>query len=290
MINYDKKTLTVLRAVLLAVGAAVGYLAIWQYFSYYPDVVRAEFQIVIAVVCSALCALFLALSAKAFYRLGMSVKQGVLSVGNSLGMRGVFATVLGFLAAGAFVVGFDVMIRRYLDIWAVRLITDILLYIVCAVVCCYAFTAWLKSSDKKQKSRADVGYLMSAQCFGDERVITALSSLINVKVSGGAYQALCLMGDEGALRLLNALVKQGSADVIPTDKQFSDIDDYYEYERKLAESKRLRLITADGDWSLNVFIPPTAEMKAPVDNADTEKEVCKDGEEEVVNGQIIIDK
>lgn len=289
MINYDKKTLTALRAVLLAVGAAVGYLAIWQYFAYYPDVVRREYQIVITVVCSALCALFLALSAKAFYRLGMSIRQGLLSVGNSMGLRGVIATVLGFSAAGAFVVGFDVMLRRYLDIWAVRLLTDILVYIVCTAVCCYAFTAWLKANDKQEKSKAAVGYLVSARCFCDERVITAFSSLINVKVSGGAYQALCLAADEEGLKLLNELIKLGSADVIPTDKQFADVNEYYEYERKLAESKRLKLVAADGDLSLGVFTPPTADMKAFA-AAEGEQQGAKAGEEQPVNGQIIIDK
>ena len=99
--HYDRKKLIILRAALIAIGAALGGTALWQYFVYYPDVIKREFRIVITVVSSAVLALILGLSAKPFYRLGASVADGVRALLSKLGAKGVAAVVLGLIAAGA---------------------------------------------------------------------------------------------------------------------------------------------------------------------------------------------
>ena len=270
-INYDKIKLIILRAALVLVGAGIGFLALWQYFIVYPDVIRREFQIVISVVSSALIALIFGLSAKAVYRLICSIGAATVRLKDSVGARGIVAAVLGLIAAGVPVVVFDVVIRRFVDIWAVRLLTDVLMYILSAVGCCAGFTKWLNitgaekadGAEKPLKPLPAVGYLLSAECFTDERVITAVNTLINVKVCDGAYKALCLYNEGGsdAARLMDALIKCGKVSVTP-GKAFDSAEGYELMERQLASNKRLKHISLKGeDLSLSAFAPPTQEMK-----------------------------
>lgn len=274
--NYDKIKLIILRAALVLIGASMGFLALWQYFIFYPNVVRREFQIVISVVSSALIALIFGLSAKAVYRLIGSIVAATLRLKESVGARGIVAAVLGLVAAGVPVMVFDVIIRRYVDIWAVRLLTDILMYILSAAGCCVGFTKWLNmgGSDKAEKAKnadgaekeyrpfSPVGYLLAAECFADERVITAVNTLINVKVCDGAYKALCLYHEGGsdAARLMDALIKDGKLSVI-SGKDFDSAEGYDQMEKQLAYGKRLRRIARTGDMSLALFAKPTAQMK-----------------------------
>ncbi|MCH5154206.1 MAG: hypothetical protein J1F71_03235 [Clostridiales bacterium] len=289
--NYDKIKLIILRAALVLVGAGMGFLALWQYFTFYPNVVRHEFQIVISVVSSALIALIFGLSAKAVYRLICSIADATLRLKERVGARGIVAAVLGLVAAGVPVMVFDVIIRRYVDIWAVRLLTDILMYILSAAGCCVGFTKWLNmgGADKAEKAKnadnADgaektyrplpaVGYLLSAECFADERVITAVNTLINVKVCDGAYKALCLYHEGGsdAARLMDALIKSGKLSVI-AGKDFDGAEGYELMEKQLANNKRLRLISRSGEMSLSAFTQPTAEMKNALSHANERERV-----------------
>lgn len=300
--DYDKKKLIILRFALILIGAGMGYLALWQYFLYYPNIVRREFQIVIAVVSSAFIALMLGLSAKAFYRLFSSVGEALRDFGGNVGARGIIAVALGFLAAGVLVVVFDVMIKRVMDIWAVRLLADVLAFIVCAAGCCYGFTKWLNAPKTENAPPQPVGYLITAECFTDERVISAVNSLINVKVCDGAFKALCLYGDERGIRaakLMDDLIKSGKLGVVRTVKPFDDAAGYAEVEKNVAFSKRLRLVQADvvsdSALALDLFAPPSAELKNAVvrHREKTENDGNETGNSsarEVVNGQIIIDK
>lgn len=305
--KYDKVKLIILRAVLVVIGAGMGFLALWQYFLYYPDIVKREYQIVITVVSTALIALIFGLSAKAVYRLIQSVVIAVRGLGDRLGKRGIIAVVLGFVVAVGLIVGFDVLIRLVVDIWAVRLLADIIAYILCAAAACVCFTKLLNipRSDKSQKAdAAPIGYLIAAECFTDERVLTAVHTLINVKVCDGAYKALCLCsGDNGAdgARLLDALVKQGLITVVNTDKSFTDGEAYTEIEKRLAAAKRLKrvsLAAADKELALGVFAMPSEDIRQavlgsteaqPQAEADDKKTLTVEPDD-VINGQIIIDK
>ena len=294
--HYDRKKLIILRAVLILIGGAVGGTALWQYFEYYPDVVRREFQIVITVVSSAVVALILGLSAKPFYRLGASVGDGVYSVMLRLGAKGVAAGILGLIAAGAFVFVLDVIIRHYVDIWAVRLLSDVLAYIVVAVACCYGFTKWLSTADRVSVKTPppDVGYLLSYECFSDERVLTAVSALNNVKVCDGAYKALCLFdGGADAVKRLDALARAGEVRFVKTGKDFSTAAECVREEKRVAQSKRLKYVSLDGNddgssVGLNVFSAPSPELASRF-SADEQNAVPDGANECAKNADMVAD-
>ena len=151
--NYDKIKLIILRAALILLGAGIGYLALWQYFLFYPDVVGREYQIVITVVSSALITLLFWLSAKPVYRLIVSIAVAVRSLKDGVGTRGIVAVLLGLIAAAVIVVVFDVIIRMFVDIWAVRLLTDVLMYILAAALFCMGFTKWLSAERAENRKR-----------------------------------------------------------------------------------------------------------------------------------------
>ena len=305
--SYDKIKLIILRAALVLIGASTGFLAVWQYFTFYPQVVKREYQIVITVVSSALVALIFGLSAKAVYRLAESVVNAVKGLKDRMGARGIIAVALGFAAAVALVVAFDFVIRIFLDIWAVRLLADVLVYILSATGCSVGFTKWLTAPKTEKSEKADapaVGYLLAAECFKDERVLTAVHTLINVKVTGGAYKALCLYGGEGgtdAARLMDALIGSGAVTVINTNKTFDSASDYEQLEKQIAKSKRLKRVSpaaAEKELSLELFAPPTAEMKQAIAaqkqdgllRASDKQNSAQSEQSDDVNGQIIIDK
>lgn len=261
--KYDKRKLIILRAVLIIIGGAVGYLAVWQYFEFFPDVVKREYMIVITVVTSFLAATLLGLSAKPFYRLGASIAASVGAVNDRVGIRGIVATALALIASGAVVTVFDVIIRNAQNIWAVRLLLDVLVYIVCASLCCYIFTKWLNTPETEETEKAlpRVGYLLTAECFTDVRVNVAARTLINVKVCDGAYKALCLFESadnaQRAIKTLDELISCGAAEPIRSGNEFSDRVEYAELERSVAAAKRLILVsvkpTESSDLSLDVF-------------------------------------
>ncbi len=266
---YDKKKLIILRAALIAVGGAIGGLALWQYFVYYPDVVSREYRIVITVVSCAFTALLFGLSAKAFYRLGASIAGCVLSVNSKIGARGMIAVILSFIASGAVVMVFDIAIRTVWNIWAVRLLIDVLVYIVCCALFCYESTKWLNAPADGEDKTVEVkhgGYLLSADCFRDVRVYTAADALINVKVYDGAYKALALWDESGlAVKRLDELVLAGKVTVLRSNKTFSDKAGYDEIERSISAGKRLKFISADvsadGDMNIAMFAPPPESVQ-----------------------------
>lgn len=304
--NYDKIRLVILRAVLVIIGGVMGFLALWQYFMFYPDIVRREYQIVITVVSTALVALIFGLSAKAVYRLVSSVVTAARGLKENVGVRGIIAVLLGFAAAGVLVTVFDVIIRRVVDIWAVRLLADVLAYIFSAALCCVGFAKWLNApkTDTEKVGAPAVGYLIAAECFTDERVITAVHTLINVKVCDGAYKALCLYGGEkGAdgAKLMDALIKKGVLSVVPTKKAFDDEAAYTAIERQLAACKRLKpvvLTATENELGLSVFAQPTEQIKqfvilpppAPTQAEIPEEKTSDIPPDDIINGQIIIDK
>lgn len=306
--SYDKVKLIILRAVLILIGAGLGFLALWQYFLFYPSVVKREYQIVITVVTAALVALMFGLSAKAVYRLISSVATAVGGLKERVGARGIIAVALGFAVAGGIVVGFDFLIKLAVNIWAVRLLADILAFILCAAGLCVGFTKWMTSPKGEKPQKADapaVGYLMAAECFTDERVLTAVHTLINVKVIDGAYKALCLYGgDKGAdgARVMDKLIKSDAISVINTGKPFDDGKAYEQLEKQVAASKRLKRISLDGEekeLALGLFSAPSADIvdaftalhdDTAAECDDTQKTLSVGAPSDDVNGQIIIDK
>lgn len=299
--QYDKKKLMILRAVLIAIGAGVGTTAVWQYFVYFPDIVRNEFEPVIIVVSGAMLAAILALSAKPFYRLGAGIAQSVSGAVSHLGVKGVVAVLLGLIAAGIVAYVVDVVVRSYQDIWAVRLLADALAYLVFAALCCYGFVKWLMTEydDETQPQAVKRGYLLAAGCLTDERAVTAAYVLNGIKVSDGAYKALCLFdGDAAAVKRLDALVNCGAAELIRCKTPFGERDEYTELERSLADKKRLRLIVPTGErvppdgLSLELFSPPDAELMRKLETRDdAEPENISDSPDaDAVSGRIIIDK
>ena len=298
--QYDKKKLIILRAALIAIGAGVGAAAVWQYFVYFPDVVRDEFEPVIIVVSGAMLAVILALSAKPFYRLGAGIAQSVIGVVSRLGIKGVIAVALGIVAAGMFVFIVDVIVGTYQDIWAVRLLVDVLAYVVFAAVCCYGFTKWLTAEpDDVEPQTVKRGYLLAAGCFADERAVSAAYALSGVKVCDGAYRALCLFdGDATAVKRLDALIESGAAEPIACKTPFGARDEYEKLEIELADKKRLRYIAPSGSeapsdgLSLDLFAPPSAELmrRFEIKTAAESENISDSTVADDISGRIIIDK
>lgn len=299
--NYDKRKLIILRAVLLLLGAGVGALASWQYFEFFPDVVRREYRIMIIVVSSAVVAGLLWLSSKPLYRLGASIAESVGGAAAALGVRGIMGAALGFVAAGACAYVFDVIIRTHWDIWAVRLLTDTLVYILCAVLFCYSFTRWLVQNDAEHTPLPPRnGYLLKAECFNDDRVLTVAAALPNVKVCDGAFKALCLNNaDSRAVERLSLLVNSDAVGVIKCGGSFSTPEEFDELENRYAESKRLRAVCVRpcgaSAVELELFALPTESVKARFAGkaekvAAVEQKVCEQGSDDDISGQIIIDK
>lgn len=269
--EYDKVKLIILRAALIVIGAGVGATAVWQYFTYYPELVRGEIQVVIIVVSAAVLALILALSAKPFYRCGASIAAWFRGATAKLGGMGVAAIAIGLVAAGIAVLLVDVIMAKYAGIWAVRLLADVLVYIVFAALCCYGFTRWLAVPEEGVED-IDVkrGYMLAAECLTDERALTAVDTLIGVKVSDGAYKALCLFGgDADAIRRLDALVSCGAVELIKCKVQFGERDEYREYERQTAAKKRLKYVAPTDvlcDVTLSAFALPSDAVKEKYGN------------------------
>ena len=306
--SYDKVKLIILRAALILIGAGLGFLALWQYFLFYPNVVGREYQIVITVVSAALIALTFGLSAKAVYSLIASIASAVGGIKDRMGPRGIVAVLLGFFVAAGLVVGFDFLIKLAVDIWAVRLLADVLAFILFAAALCVGLTKWMTAPKGAKRQKADapaVGYLVAAECFSDERVLTAVHTLINVKVIDGAYKALCLYGGEDGYRgarVMDTLVKSGAISVINTDKPFDDGKAYEQLEKQIAASKRLKRISLKGDEkepTLDLFSAPSADIvnaftalreDRTAEREDDTETLSVGGASDDVNGQIIIDK
>ena len=265
--EYDKKKLIILRAVLIVIGGAVGATAVWQYFVYFPDVMRSEFKAVFTVVSGVVLAAILGLSAKPFYRLGSDIAESVGGVAARLGGTGVAAVVLGLVAAVVAVLLVDAVMATYGKIWAVRILADMLVYIIFAALCCHAFTRWLSAPDDTEEGdELKRGYLLAAECLSDERVLSAAEVLVNVKVGECAYKALCLAGDADGVRRLDRLVALGAAEQVRCKKQFSTKEECVEWEKATAAKKHLKYVTpadiADGDVTLALFASPTDDIRA----------------------------
>ncbi len=308
--KYDKKKLIILRAVLIAVGAAVGGTAVWQYFVYYPDVMKRELQIVIIVVSAVVLATILGLSAKPFYRLGASIGAQFESLVSSLGARGVVAVVSGFVAACMIGFLFDVIIRDYLQLIAVRVLADVLVVIVFAAICCFGFTKWIAAGEETEEPIFEhngkiVGYLLGASCFSDDRVFTAVKVLYNVKASEATFRALWQKGDADALERFRLLTMSGAVDTVKCAKEFITAEEYAAVEADIAAEKRLIPIgLGDGIYNalagavdLAAFVPPSgdfiSEYKAAVADKSGQKTAedgCDESSDGATGGAIIIDK
>ncbi len=312
---YDKKKLTILRAVLIAVGAAVGGTAVWQYFVVYPDVLRREAQIGVIIVSAAALAALLGLSAKPFYRLGASIGGVFKNMFARLGAAGIIATASGLIAAGLLCYVFDVIIRDSIGVIAVRVLADILVFSLLAALGIFGFTKWISASVDEDAPPPTRGYMLTASCFFDDRVFVAAQVFDRVRVSEGAFRALWKSG-EGvnlmALERFKAVAESGAVHTVKCDKDFSSVAEYLEYERELCSELRLKSVALAldgfefplGATSLEIFAPdPDARKKFfesfanGVQNADEAE--CdgatgiKSGEpaqEDDANGQIIIDK
>lgn len=279
---YDRKKLTVLRAVLIAVGGALGGTALWQYFVYYPDVMRREIQIVVIVVSAIAAAALFGVSAKAFYRFGASIAALYAARFAALGVRGGVAVGAGLFTAGMLAYLFDVALGDYLGILPVRVLADILVALGVAALCCYGFSKWLTAEEGESEKAANAamprGYLLTASCFFDDRVYVAAESLLNVKVSENAAKALwksCEKVDAAALERLRAVTADGRVEVIKSNAEFESAEEYCRVEGELAARKRLKVIEADSQcfakisdaMQLAVFAPPKGESAETADGA-----------------------
>ncbi len=301
--GYDRKTLVILRAALIAIGAAVGGTALWQYFVYYPNVLSKEFQIVIIVVSAAVAAALLGLSAKPFYRLGSSLREKYRQIFSGLGARGIIAVSLGCIAAIALTVAINIGLMRIVEILAVRILADILICIAFAFLLCYVFSRLLSPKKTEEKIKApERGYLITAPCFYDDRVYSAVDFLSGVCVSDSSAKALFMIGEPSAEAIdrYRKIMASGKVKIIRDDAAFETAESYMRAECSLADEKRLKIISFDiegyprSENSLAVFAMPSAEVVAGFNGANEEK---KDGEAQVeslsddgTRGQIIIDK
>ncbi len=311
---YDKKTLTILRAVLIVIGAATGGTAVWQYFVYYPDVMRREFSIVVIVVSAVVLGAVFGLAAKSVYRLAEAIKGQFGNLKAELGYKGVIAAVCGFVAAVLVGLLFDFIISRAVEIIAVRVLSDAIIVALFAALCCYAFIRWIASDDTEPVETSDkkVGYLLTASCFEDDRVYAAAEFLCCVKVTSATFKALWKFADGAALDRLKTVTESGAADVIRLAADFDTAEQYIKGEAEIAAAKRLKPIAAksekfgavEGGAALEVFaaddgaknrlalIVEKNKAAAAIENAD-KSETKNDGDKgggDSLNGEIIIDK
>lgn len=288
---YDRKKLIVLRAALIAIGGIVGGIAVWQYFAFYPDVMRRELQTVVIVVSAAATALLLGLSAKPFYRLGEGIGAQFSGIASKLGVKGVTAVVAGLFAAGAGAFLFDVIIRDVIELLAVRFLSDVLVFAVFAALCCYGFTEWIAVSDgEPERQSRYVGYLLTASCFFDERVFAAAEVLQNVKVCDDALSALWKFGDDPkALERLKILdCSDAVGHVRRGGREFESARDYALYETKTAAIKRLRPVVCDrgafpiavGAVDLYAFSEPQKTLRDKFSSGKNREPImpCADGQ------------
>ena len=272
--KYDGKRLIILRAALIAIGAVIGGVCVWQYFVAYPDIMRKEFRIVIIVVSAAVIAAILGLSAKPMYRLIASVIAVFGRISGSLGGKGIAAATAGFVAAGIVGYLFDMSVRYAISVIAVRVLADVLVSLLCVLALCYAFMRWLGAEAEDRTAVESVpfsGYLFTASCFSDDRVFVAADVLNNVKVSDSVFKALCVLGsDAAAADRLKVLLESGRIERIRNSAKFDTASQYAESEARLAISKRLRPVyfggesVADGAVRLETFAACARNAEAPV--------------------------
>lgn len=247
---YDKKKLIILRAALIVIGGVLGGTAMWQYFEYYPDVMRREFAVGVIVVSSAVLAAILGLSAKPFYRLFSSVASTFKGLVKDLGAKGVTAVVAGAVTAGMLGFLFDFLVRDVIEIIAVRVLADIILTFVLAALIGYGFVKWLAADDEDDSAaRCEShkrGYLLTASCFFDDRVFTAAHVLINAKVTETAFRALWKYGGGEALERLRIVVESGAAQIIKGESQFADPTEYTRAETDTASARKLVAVAIAG--------------------------------------------
>lgn len=247
---YDKKKLIILRIILVAVGGIIAGTALWQFFVYYPNAMRREFKISVAVVSAVVLAAIFGLSSKPVYRVGARLSGEIVKIGDGLGAKGTVAVVAGLLTAGMVGYLFDVIIREALTVWATRILSDVLVAMIFAALCCWAFTKWIAAPDEFEAARKPmpcVGYLLSASCFFDERVFAAADLLCNVKVSDSVLKALWKFdcGAE-ALERLKILMDSGAVGEIRCGEDFDTVEDYARAEAALASARRLKIVELDG--------------------------------------------
>lgn len=291
---YDRKKLIILRAALIAIGGAVGGTALWQYFVFYPNIMRRELQIVVIVGSAIAFAAVLGLSAKAVYRLGASIASLFSKVFSELGAKGIVAVVAGLVTAAMLGYLFDMTIRRSLDILAVRVLADIIVAMIFAALCCFGFTKWMAADCAEEPTvpAPTRGYLLTASCFYDDRVYTAAEVLTGAVVSENVLKVLWKTGaDADAIKRLKNVTDRGVA-VVKRSDAFSDAAEYAEAESALAAAKRLRVVerrselypSIEGAIELGAFAEPSAELLAK----SAEKPDSADLGD--VTGRIIIDK
>lgn len=279
----------------------------WQYFVFYPDTMRREFQIVIIVFSAIALAAVMGLSAKPFYKLGASVDEQFTRLASDLGAKGVVAVVSGLVTGGMLTFLFDFLIRGGVTIIAVRVLLDVLVFSALAALFGAAFVKWIARDDGEEKIEADSrGYLLTASAFFDERVFVAASTLINVKVSSAAFKALWKYGDPAALERLKLIVDCGSIGIVKQSEDFDSADDYAKRESELASGRRLVPVffacdafTAPvGGTALDVFASPRGDVrgafiKKPTSAVESDaKEIMSEPATDAgePNGEIIIDK
>ncbi len=262
--KYDGKRLIILRAALIAIGAVIGGVCVWQYFVAYPDIMRKEFRIVIIVVSAAVIAAILGLSAKPMYRLIASVIAVFGRISGSLGGKGIAAATAGFVAAGIVGYLFDMSVRYAISVIAVRVLADVLVSLLCVLALCYAFMRWLGAEAEDRTAVESVP-------FSGYRVFVAADVLNNVKVSDSVFKALCVLGsDAAAADRLKVLLESGRIERIRNSAKFDTASQYAESEARLAISKRLRPVylggesVADGAVRLETFAACARNAEAPV--------------------------
>jgi len=313
-VTYDKKKLIILRAVLIVFGACVGCCAMWQYFECYPGIMRDEFEIPVIAVTGTAFAAILGLSAKPFYRLGASIAYQFIGLTSRLGGAGAAAVISGLATAGMFGYLFDFAIRGVIGILAVRVLLDGLVIAALAALCCYGFIKWMASADGENEDGASslprVGYLLTASCFSDDRVISAVDVLIGAKISSSVFKAVWQYGDDAAAERLKTVAERADVKIVKCGRSFETPEEYVSLETETAAMRRLIPVSLKSDVypelaeciSLSVFACPEEKPQAGetgkdgARDAEAAAETCGAAEIPIEpqpdepNGEIIIDK
>lgn len=272
--KLNGKLVMIVRIVLFVLGAALGTLAVWQYFQLNPNVVVGGIKAVFYSACALVPALLMLFSTKPILMLAYAIGDLIKKAFGRTKPMDVASALLGLLIG--LLLGYlcEALFSLVLKIFALRLIIDILVGLifgyVSALLCSKLLSNKNASSDGLSEGerngaeygvtrlsiKSGTGYLLSASAlyrktlvpicekwllgtiFVSQKTVDLLMDDAANPLSAEAivrYRALC---ESGKVRLINA--------------KNADSDEKTELVC-LAQNKRLKLIVASDEWADGVL-------------------------------------
>lgn len=250
--KYDKRIMTAVRLVLLAVGFLLGASFAGVFFSYNPDIVRDSLKIVFISSCGLLLGVALLLSARPFVALLLFLagklknffagKKPVEVVGYVLGIAlGLMVTFLVY-----------VLLSQFLFIKPLNILITVIVAFVCCIAGAVVCSKWLLTQQDEEDEISDDGYdgyLITADAFYSPKAEHFIGEWLsgNVYVLTASVELLVSRIEEqsavDALKTYKTLKESSKIKTVTYAKADSEREDIVKY----AALKRLIIITADED-------------------------------------------